>query len=85
MTSDIKQTITKNKVKRKQKCILNASLKELHERSLIENININISSASFCKRRPFWVVEGKESDRDTCACKFNENVQFFANALFHKL
>lgn len=79
ITTGIKQTITVRKV-RKQKRLLNASLQDLHQRYVLET-KAQISYSSFCRRRPFWIIAPKESDRETCVCKIHANTQFMADAL----
>lgn len=81
MTPGIKQTITVRKMK-KQKRLLTASLQELYNKYIIETKE-KISYSSFCRRKPFWVIAPKESDRETCACELHENTQLMADAL-HK-
>lgn len=78
MTPGIKQTITVRKMK-KQKRLLTASLQELYNRYIIETKE-KISYSSFCRRKPFWVIAPKESDKETCACKLHENTQLMADA-----
>ncbi|CAG2220762.1 unnamed protein product [Mytilus edulis] len=46
-----------------------------------ENKDMIVSYTSFCRLQPFWVLPPKESDRDTCACKLHENIQFIVNTL----
>jgi hypothetical protein len=83
MTPGKKDTITRGGVK-KQKRFLNNTLKNLYNKFLEENPNDFISYCSFCRYRPFWIVEMKISDRDTCLCKLHENVKFMINKL-HEL
>ena len=80
LTAGIKETITRSGIK-KQKRLLCDTIEKTHEKFLLENTEIKISYQSFCRLRPFWVVQPKESDRDTCACKTHENMQFLVNAL----
>lgn len=82
MTPGIKQTITVRKMK-KQKRLLTASLQELYSRYIIETKE-KISYSSFCRRKPFWVIAPKESDKETCACKLYENTQLMADALLKR-
>ncbi|KAL5015984.1 hypothetical protein ScPMuIL_005573 [Solemya velum] len=81
-TTGQKQTVTRRKVK-KQKRLLCDTLENLHKKYVAENINNNLSYATFCRLRPFWVVIPTEKERDTCACKLCENVKYMADAL-HK-
>ena len=74
-----KDTITRKKAK-KQKRILNDTMLNLHRKFLSETRH-EISYASFCRLRPFWVVEPQLSDRDTCRCKIHDNMFFMADRL----
>ncbi|CAC5422422.1 unnamed protein product [Mytilus coruscus] len=57
--------------------------KKLHEKFLIKNTNITLTSyTTFSRLRPFWVQPPKESDRDTCGCKKHQNMQFLVDSLF---
>lgn len=83
MTPGKKDTITRGGVK-KQKRFLNNTLKNLYNKFLEENPNGFISYCSFCRYKPFWIVEKKISERNTCLCKVHENVKFMINKL-HEL
>lgn len=83
MTHGKKDTITRGGVK-KQKRFLNNTLKNLYNKFREENPNGFISYCSFCRYKPFWIVEKKISERDTCLCKLHENVKFMINKL-HEL
>lgn len=83
LTSGIKETVTKGKLKM-QRRIMTDTLSRLHQKFLIENKDTQISLASFCRLRPFWVLPAKDKDRDTCACKQHENMKFIVNALHKK-
>lgn len=74
-TAGRKETKTLAKVK-KQKRLLTDSLKNLHEKFLSENVDSKMSYALFCRLRPFWVVQPRESDRQTCLCRVHENFAF---------
>lgn len=78
-----KRTKTKDGVK-KQIRFLNDSMKNLHAKFLGENAEYKVSYSVFCLHRPFYVLEPKVSDRDTCACKKHDNIQFQADRL-HEL
>jgi len=78
-TTGKKDTKTVGQVK-KQKRVLNDSLKNLHIKFLAEHAS-NISYSLFCKLRPFWVVIPRASDRDTCMCKIHSNMMFMAAKL----
>lgn len=69
-----KDTITRGKIK-KQKRYLTDSLKSLHLKFKQES-GEKISYTIFCKYKPFWCVTKKVTERDTCACKLHENVNF---------
>uniref|UniRef100_UPI00358E783C uncharacterized protein n=1 Tax=Myxine glutinosa TaxID=7769 RepID=UPI00358E783C len=83
ITTGTKQTLTRNKIK-KQKRFLVDTLKNLHRRFLSENHHNRISYSLFCIFRPFWVVNPTISERDTCMCKLHENLGFVAEKL-HQL
>ena len=83
MTPGKKDTITRGGVKQ-QKRFLNNTLKNLYNTFLEENPNGFISYCSFCRYRPFWIIEKKISDRDICLCKLHENVKFMISKL-HEL
>ncbi len=80
MTTGLKQTVTKGKVK-KQKQLLNDSMKNLHFKYLAENVTHHMSYQVFCQLKPFWVKHPTATDRDTCQCKTHENPQFMADKL----
>ena len=79
MTAGKKETKTFGKLK-KQKRLLNDSLKNLHGKLLRES-NYKISYTLFCRMRPFWVVEPSTRDRDTCLCKIHDNFRFVVEKL----
>lgn len=79
ITTGRKQTITRHKVKR-QKRFLVDTIKNLHKKFLSEDSN-RISYSLFCQLRPFWVVHPTLSDRNTCQCKIHENLGFLAEKL----
>ena len=70
----LKNTKSQGKKKR-QKRILQDTLKNLHVKFLAEGKNMKISYSLFCRLRPFWVVCPVESDRNTCLCKQCDNTQ----------
>ncbi|VDI50501.1 Hypothetical predicted protein [Mytilus galloprovincialis] len=80
ITPGIKDTVTKNGIK-KQRRVMTESIEIIHERFILENTDIKISYPTFCRMRPFWVQPPKDSDRETCACKYHENMQFLVNSL----
>ena len=61
-----RDTIIRFKQK-KQKRYITDSLKNLHLK-YVKEANMNISYSLFCRMRPFWIVQPKLSDRDTCMC-----------------
>ena len=69
-----KATITRNKEK-KQLRLLNDSLRNLHDKFLIEQKH-KISYSKFCAYKPFWVIKPMVRDRDTCLCKVHENFNY---------
>jgi hypothetical protein len=78
-----RDTITRRGLK-KQKRYLNDSLKTLHEIFVKENTDNKVSYPTFCKFRPFYIVEMKAGDRNTCLCKLHENMRFKVEKL-HQL
>lgn len=73
-------TITKNKVKM-QKRILNDTLQNLHKSFCAEYPSARCSYASFCKWKPFWIIDSKCDQRVTCYCKFHANMQYVMDRL----
>ena len=73
-TTGKKETKTAGREK-KQKRILNDSMKNLHTKFLAEQSSRTISYSLFCQLRPFWVIMPKvnDYDRDTCLCKLHCN------------
>lgn len=41
-----------------------------------------ISYRFFCRARPFWVIQMKVQDRDTCKCKIHENMELLITSLY---
>ena len=70
-----KDTITLNKVK-KQKHLLNDSMKALHAKFLYEHPNVSLHYTTFTKLRPFWIVKPSLSDLNTCTCKKCTNMAY---------
>jgi hypothetical protein len=68
------------KGRKKQKRYLCNSMKFLH-RKYCDESNVVISYSAFCKLRPFWVIDKKLNERDTCLCKKCENVILLHAAL----
>lgn len=65
LTAGVKQTITRLKVK-KQKRIMNDSMKNLYKTFIEGQKLVKINYTSFCRLRPFWVVSPTEKDRYMC-------------------
>ena len=76
----VKQTVTFRKVK-KQKRILNDTLKNLYIKYKCETQCRELCYSTFCKFRPFWVVFPTEGERNTCLCKTCDNTNFLACTL----
>lgn len=77
-----KDTITFKKCK-KQKRYFNDSLKNLHKVFCSNFTQFHISYSTFCKLRPFWIVQRKVFQRDTCLCMLHENMKFMVSRLKH--
>lgn len=58
-------------------------MKRCHNKFL-GKVNYKIGYVSFCKLKPFWVVQHKVSERDKCLCKVHANIEFLVSALFKK-
>ena len=82
ITTGKKDTKTEGKIK-KQKRILNDSMKNLHAKFLAEQPS-TISYSLFCQLRPFWVVIPRAADRETCLCKLHSNFEFMLMRLIQK-
>ena len=65
-----KNTITETKSRCRDACYQTTLLRKFTS----ENV-FDVSYASLCKLRPFYVVEPTELDRQTCQCKIHENLQ----------
>ena len=81
ITTGRKQTITRGKVK-KQKRFLMDTMKNLHRKFFAEQEHF-ISYSLLCRLRPFWVVHPTLSDRETCLCKIHENLEFVVMKMYH--
>jgi hypothetical protein len=79
LTTGKKETVTKNKVK-KQRRILLDTISNQYRKYVSEGCR-KIAFSMFCKLRPFWVTPPKEKYRKTCLCKTCENTQYLADAL----
>lgn len=86
LTAGKKETITKKKIK-KQKRLLNDSLKNLHKKFTIEYPKYkNMSYSLFCKFRPFWIVLTNVANRNTCLCKSHDNMKLLMLRIsYHKM
>lgn len=73
--------ITKKKVK-KQKRLLLFSLASCFKKFKFEFPNILIGFTTFYHNKPFWVVQPKTKDRETCACVKHENFKYIVAKLF---
>lgn len=83
LTAGKKETITKKKIK-KQKRLLNDSLKSLHKKFIIEYPKYtNMSYSLFCKFRPFWIVPPSVTNRNTCLCKTHDNMKLLMIRIAH--
>jgi hypothetical protein len=80
-TTGKKETKSEGRVK-KQKIILNDSMKNLHVKFLAEQPSRKVSYSLFCQLRPYWVVAPKPNDCDTCHCKLHCNFEFMLTRLF---
>jgi len=72
-------TITYRKDK-KQKRYLVSSIEKLHKKFL-QSHNFRVSYSSFCRLKPFWVVQPKVTARNTCMCIKHANFQFLIDKL----
>ncbi|XP_045175680.2 uncharacterized protein LOC123536521 [Mercenaria mercenaria] len=41
-----------------------------------------MSYSSFCRFRPFWIVQRKSDARETCLCKLHENIKYRVEKLY---
>lgn len=78
-TAGVKETVTRNKIKKQKRYILQ-SMKKLHIK-FCSTFNKKISYSCFVKNRPFFVVAKKDSDRDTCLCRIHSNIDMKVKAL----
>ena len=68
------------KKKRKQKRYLNNSLLFLHRKFCDENPFV-VSYTTFCRMKPFWVLNRKVDERDTCLCISHENMDLITKRM----
>ena len=76
-----KEYITKNK-ERKQKRVLTDTMKNLHNKFVSGYMTISYSM--FCQLRPFWIVQPRSNDRDTCLCITHTNFDLLLQSLNQK-
>nr|XP_037875642.1 uncharacterized protein LOC119630403 [Bombyx mori] len=76
-----KEFITKNK-RRMQKRYLAAPLKVLHKKMLAET-DVKVSYSFFTKHRPFWVLQPKPTNRETCLCIQHTNMELLIKSLYN--
>ena len=76
-----KDTITLKKQKRVKRK-LNDSLINLHKKFVTET-NFKIGYSTFCRLKPFHIVQPKISKRDTCLCTKYENFHLMLSK-FHQ-
>lgn len=79
-TSGKKETKTKNKVKVQRKYLLD-SIKELHKK--YKENGGKASYTSLLRHRPFYVLNPKLENCDTCACIKHANFKFKISKLHH--
>lgn len=78
-TAGKKETITRFKQK-KQIRLLNESLINLHKK-FVTQTNLKISYKTFCRYRPFWVLNPKVAARETCLCAIHTNMELLVKSL----
>ncbi len=74
-----KDVITRCKVQKQKRYLCN-SIRYLHRKFCEENDYV-VSYALFCRLRPFWVIDRKLSERDTCLCITHENMKLLSDRL----
>lgn len=79
MCSGKKDCITRGKLKQ-QKRLLTDTIENLYSKFTAMNSE-KLSYASFCILRPFWVIQPRIQDRNTCLCMKHDNVQFLLDRL----
>lgn len=68
-----KDTVTFKKTK-KQKRYLNSSIKNSYKNFEALHPKIKISYSTFCRFRPFWILQPNARMRETCLCSNHENM-----------
>lgn len=81
-TAGKKETVTKNKVK-KQKRFLLDTMKNLY-RSFNKEFNGICSYTYFTRNRPYYVIIPSADARETCLCKLHTNIEYKLIALKKK-
>jgi len=74
-----KECITRQKVQKQRRYLL-GTLKTLHEKFL-KSGDMKMSYSTFCKFKPFWIVERKITNRETCMCVKHANFQHLLDRL----
>ncbi|CAH0550877.1 unnamed protein product [Brassicogethes aeneus] len=75
-----RDTITRRRIK-KQKRYLNDTLKNLYTKFKQNNPTYQISYATFCKFRPFWILQPTLNSRQTCMCITHANMSLIVQKL----
>ena len=81
LASGVKDTITKNKITKRKRFLLD-SIDNLYCKYKKEEA-IKLSRSTFFRYKPFWVVNRKVTDRDTCLCKTHVNMKLLIQKLFY--
>lgn len=81
ITTGKKQTVTRHKLKKQRRLLLD-SMTNLHEKFCAEYVENIVSYTVFTRYRPFWVRMPTSKDRETCLCKKHDNIQLMADKLF---
>ncbi|CAH1993737.1 unnamed protein product [Acanthoscelides obtectus] len=77
-----KDTIT-FKQHKMQKRYLNDTLKNLYVKFRSAHPEMTISYTTFCRMRPFWVLQPKVSARNTCLCLLHTNMNLIVSKLYY--
>jgi hypothetical protein len=76
-----KKEYVKRGGKKMQKRYLNDSLYNLHKK-FIRSCGYSLSFASFCRFRPFWIVQASKRPLENCLCATHENFRLLVSALY---
>lgn len=79
MCAGKKECITRNK-ERKQKQFLLDTMGNLHKK-FVSSTAIALTYSYFCKCRPFWILQPRVADRDTCRCIMHSNFNYLLEVL----